>query len=199
MDESKIETMHASGEFDAATTALLAAYGREVFGFMRARLRDENGAREAYSLFAVDVWRGMPNFHRRCPFRAWAYAIARNAVRRHAGNEARPARRNVPLDDAQPALADMVRTATAEYLRTEVKSRFAELRDQLSEEEQTILVLRVDKRMEWRDVAAVMIGTEAAQDDLDREAGRLRQSFHQLKKRLKTLARAQGLIRDDES
>jgi DNA-directed RNA polymerase specialized sigma24 family protein len=194
MDESAIQTLHAEGRYDEATTALLSLYGREIFGFLRARLRTDDRAKEAYSLFAMDLWRGQ------CSFRAWAYTIARNAGHRHAESAARPRRHEVALgEEPAPAIAALVRTATAEYLRTEVKSRFAELRDQLSEEEQTILVLRVDKRMEWRDVAAVMIGTEAAQDDLDREAGRLRQSFHQLKKRLKTLARAQGLIRDDDS
>jgi RNA polymerase sigma-70 factor (ECF subfamily) len=199
MDESKIEAMHEGGRFDEATTALLALYGREVFGFMRARLRDGEAAKEAYSLFAVDVWKGMPNFRRQCPFRAWAYAIARNAVHRQAARAARPARREVAMGDgASPELVQLVRTSTAEYLRTEVKSRFAELRDKLSEEDQTILVLRVDKRMEWRDVAAVLLGPDAPAVELDREAARLRQGFFALKKRLKTLARDEGLIPDDE-
>jgi RNA polymerase sigma factor (sigma-70 family) len=199
MDESKIEAMHTSGRFDEATTALLALYGGEVFGFMRSRLRDVEAAKEAYSLFAVDVWKGMANFRRQCPFRAWSYAIARNAMHRQASRAARPAKREVALgDDASPELAQLVRTSTAEYMRTEVKSRFAELRDKLSEEDQTILVLRVDKRMEWRDVASVLLGPEAPEAELDREAARLRQSFFALKKRLKTLAKDQGLIPDEE-
>ena len=199
MDESKIETRHAAGDFDEATTALLALYGREVFGFLRARMRDEEGAKEAYSMFAVDVWKGMPSFRKLAPFRAWAYAIARNAMHRQQARSARPAKREVALDEAaSPALAQLVRTSTAEYMRTEVKSRFTELRDQLSEEEQTLLILRVDKRMEWRDVAQVMLGADAAEADLDRESTRLRQCFHVLKKRLKTLARTHGLIKQEE-
>jgi RNA polymerase sigma-70 factor (ECF subfamily) len=195
MDDSEIKSLHEAGRYDEATTSVLASHGREIFGFMRARLRDEDAAKEAYSMFALDLWKGMPGFRRQCPFRAWAYAIARNAANRHAGR----ARRELPWDDdAPPELLQLTRTATAEYLRTDVKSRFAELRDKLSEEDQTVLVLRVDKRMEWRDVASVLLGADASAADLDREATRLRQQFRLLKQRLKSLARAEGLLSDGE-
>jgi RNA polymerase sigma-70 factor (ECF subfamily) len=198
MDESTLETLHAQGQHDEATTALLTLYGREIFGFMRARLRDPDVAKEAYSAFAVDVWRGMPGFRKQCPFRAWAYAIARNVASRQGARAARPRRFEQPLDDqVAPALVQLVRTCTAEYMRTEVKSRFAELRDKLSEEDQTVLVLRVDKRMEWRDVAAVMLGADAPDSEREREAARLRQVFRALRERLKTLAKEEGLIPDD--
>src|SRR5689334_1187912 len=75
MDESKLRSLHAQAQYDQATRELLVAYGREIFGFMRARMRNEDHAKEAYSQFAVNVWRGMPGFRGQCPFRAWAYAI----------------------------------------------------------------------------------------------------------------------------
>jgi RNA polymerase sigma-70 factor (ECF subfamily) len=199
MDESAIQTLHAEGRYDEATTALLSLYGREIFGFLRARLRTDDRAKEAYSLFAMDLWRGLSGFRGQCSFRAWAYTIARNAGHRHAENAARPRRHEVALgEEPAPAIAALVRTATAEYLRTEVKSRFAELRDRLPEEDQTVLILRVDKAMDWREVAAVMLGDAATDAELTREAARLRQHFRQLKTRLRALARDQGLIPDDD-
>ena len=104
----------------------------------------------------------------------------------------------MPLSQAG-ALSDMVekaRTATLQFQRTETKSRIRELRETLSQEDQTLLILRVDKNLAWREIAIIMSGEDdddAAQ--LKREAARLRKRFELAKGKLRKLAEAEGLIK----
>jgi len=186
-------------DFDAATTALLRAYGPAILGFLIARLRDESAGSEAFSLFCIDVFRGLPSFQWRATARVWAYTVARHAANRWATAPHRRVDRNVPLSQAGQfgQEAEKVRTTTLMHLRSEVKDQFALLREQLAQEDQTILILRVDKKMSWRDLATVMLYEGEPADDIDaikREAARLRKRFQLIKEQLRKLATAQGLI-----
>src|SRR5262249_48514473 len=91
---------------------------------------------------------------------------------------------------------DLVRTETAPYLRTEVKDKLAEIRASLPPEDELLLVLRVDKRLEWKDIARVLRGGDVPADDtvLARESQRLRKRFQHLKDRLMELGRREGLV-----
>jgi RNA polymerase sigma-70 factor (ECF subfamily) len=67
--------------------------------------------------------------------------------------------------------------------------KLMELRESLAPEEQTLLILRVDKAMPWEDVAEVTRANgEAA------TPAALRERFERLKEKLRRLAREQGLI-----
>jgi RNA polymerase sigma-70 factor (ECF subfamily) len=59
-----------------------------------------------------------------------------------------------------------------------------------------LLILRVDRGMDWRDLAAAMGDENAPLEgaDLDREAARLRKRFERIKDRLRELAREAGLL-----
>jgi RNA polymerase sigma-70 factor (ECF subfamily) len=63
------------------------------------------------------------------------------------------------------------------------------LRESLDHEEQTLLILRVDKGMPWEDVAEVMRA-----DGEPATPAALRKRFERLKEKLGRLAREQGLI-----
>jgi hypothetical protein len=71
----------------------------------------------------------------------------------------------MPDSELLSQVALQVRTQTKPYLRTEAKSKLAELRDSLPDEDRTLLVLRIDKGMEWKDLARVMLGEEAEVSD----------------------------------
>ena len=124
----------------------------------------------------------MPQFRWTSSFRTWAYAIARNLAR--DSHRRRKRAKEVALDEApeiaQHAIA--VRTTTMMYMRTETKKRFDELRAALDEDDRTLLVLRVDRRMPWRDIARVMAEDG---DDLDRLSASLRKRFERVKERLR--------------
>lgn len=195
MDEDEYRALHAAGRYDELADTLLRQFAPQLFGFLRAQVGSVADAEEAYSMFAVDLWRGLPNFRQQCTFRAWVYTLGRNAARRYLARQLRPRRAELPLSAADE-LPAQIRSSTARFIRTEVKDRFAELRAHLSEEEQLLLVLRIDKQMDFLEIAAVFCD---ASEDVDaetlaREAARLRQRLQQLKSKLRGLAAAAGLL-----
>jgi RNA polymerase sigma-70 factor (ECF subfamily) len=183
----------AQGDLRGAATVLVRNYGPEIYGYLLARLRDETAANDAFSMFTEDLWRGLPAFERRSSLRVWAYTLARHAAIRHAAAPHRRPARNLPLSDfeALSELADAARTETLPYLRTEMKSKLAELRERLAPDERELLVLRVDRGLEWVEVAHILFAGDAAPET---EAARLRKRFQQVKAKVRKLAKEAGLV-----
>lgn len=185
-------------DYDTATTIAIREYGPEILGVLTARLRSQSDASEVFSQFCEDFWKGLPNFRWKCSVRVWGYTLARHASVRYVKSAHRRRERNLPLSE-HPALGQLVqdiRTTTLAHLRTENRSRMRELREELSELDQELLILRVDKQMSWRDMAMVMSDSESAEPgkELDREAARLRKRFQLAKEKLRKLAQREGLI-----
>ena len=91
-----------------------------------------------------------------------------------------------------------VRTATLSALRTENRSALERLRDELPEEDRALLILRIDRQLEWREIAIVLTATSKRIEDaqvLTREAARLRKRFQLVVERLRALARERKLVR----
>jgi RNA polymerase sigma-70 factor (ECF subfamily) len=192
--EQRIREAHERGEHERAATLAIEAYGREVLTFLIARLGETQG-HDVFSEFMEDFWRGLPSFGWRSSLRTWAYTLARHAaVRQLRGPHHKRGQRATSPESV--TLAERVRTETAAYMRTEIKDRFRDLRAQLPDDDQTLLVLRVDRGMAWRDLALVMAepGVVLADAALDTEAARLRTQFKRAKERLRALAEAEGLL-----
>ena len=81
-------------------------------------------------------------------------------------------------------------------MRSETKQRLRALREGLPEAEQTLLILRVDRGLGWREIAQIMAGPDAGREDelLERAAARMRKQFQQVKAKLRALAQAEGLL-----
>lgn len=128
----------------------------------------------------------LPGFRRQCSFRTWAYVLARTALGQLSTRRRRE-RRELPLSDEAAAVAAQVRSETREYLRSAAKHRLAAVVEKLDEEERMLLVLRVQRRLSWADVARIVTGDvpldEAA---LARRAGALRTRFARLKQLLRS-------------
>jgi RNA polymerase sigma-70 factor (ECF subfamily) len=194
-DEQELRRAWKDGDLRAVATLALERYGPEILGVMAVQLRSTTDAADAFSLFAEHLWRGLPGFQWRCSLRAWAHRVARNAAVRWATAGARSRERNLPMEQAEVfELADQVRSSTLVHLRTEVKSEVRRLREALPHAEQMLLILRVDKAMEWHDIAAVFAEQDLDPDELKREAARLRKRFQLVTERLRELARARGLL-----
>jgi RNA polymerase sigma-70 factor (ECF subfamily) len=194
-DESALRQACEGGQFDEATTLALERYGPEILGILAARLRSDGDAAEVFSIFAEDLWRGLPGFAWRCTLRAWAHRVARNAANRFAIAGARRAAFAQPVPgEAIEAVADRVKTTTLIYLKSEVKSEIRRLRDELPPEDQLVLVLRVDKDMEWREVAMALADEDLDEAALVREAARLRKRLQIATTRLRELATERGLL-----
>jgi RNA polymerase sigma-70 factor (ECF subfamily) len=194
-DEQELRRAWNDGDFRAVTTMAIERYGPEIFGVLAVQLRSMSDAAEAFSLFCEDLWSGVPGFQWRCSLRAWAHRVARNAAVRWATAGARRPERNVSMEQGGLfELADHVRSSTLVHLRTEVKSEVRRLREELPVEEQMLLILRVDKELEWPDVAAALAEEDLDDDALKREAARLRQRFRSVTKKLRELAQERGIL-----
>jgi RNA polymerase sigma-70 factor (ECF subfamily) len=165
-----------------------------VLGYLVTFQRDHDAAGDAFSIFSERLWETLPSFEWRCSIRTWCYRLARNAaidVQRGNGR-----RREVGLSSAPEValLAAKTRTETLSALRTAKRTALEGLRDELSEEDRTMLVLRVDRDLDWREIAVVMDSARDAEDaEVTREAARLRKRFQLVKDRLRALARERGI------
>jgi RNA polymerase sigma-70 factor (ECF subfamily) len=199
--EGRIRAQSSAGDKKQAATTLLEGYGREVLGFLIARLRDQDAAAEVFSQFTEDLWKGLEGFRWQCSARVWAYTLARHAASRYISDARRRRVRNVSLSRAGPlsAIEEKIRTATLAAARTESRSRLAQLRDNLPIEDQTLLILRVNRKLDWKEIAQVMTyeGKVVADAVLEKEAVRLRKRYQLAKDRLRRMALEQGLIPSD--
>lgn len=200
--EARLSALHQAGDMHDATVEALEGYGPEILGFLMAVMRNEQDACDVFSQFSEDLWRGLEGFRWQSSFRTWAYTLARNASHRFRRKHIRQRQRNVPLSQ-QRGLHDAalkVRTATLPFLRTEVKDRFAALRESLDPEDQTLLILRIDRKLSWRDISTVMVDEQDADDPkaLRRKAATLRKRFERLKDRLREMAVEEGLIPEED-
>ena len=190
MVERDVRALCDAGDHAGAATAALRGYGPELYSFLAAIHRDD--ADDVFADVSARIWRGLPAFGWQSSLRTWAYVIARNA-----SLTARvKAKREVALDDASEAhqLAVEVRTATKSYLRTEAKTKFAAIRAELPLEDQELLILRVDRNLDWKELAQTLAEGELDDAALKREAARLRKRFSVLKEKLLEAGRAAGLV-----
>jgi len=184
--EDAIRARCDAGDFDGALTAALEAYADELFGFLVGLARDRTQAEDAFSATCERMWRGLSKFRWDSTLRVWAYRIARNEFMRTTRDVAR-AKKGVPLSEVPSIRGTMnrLRSATPIHQRTEVKDRFARLREQLDPEDHMLLGLRIDRKLPWTDIAKVL----AASDDEPsaRDVAALRKRFERVKTKLREL------------
>lgn len=195
--EQTIRARHDKGDLDGATTLAVETYGAELYGFLHALARDDDMASEAFSTFTEDLWKGLGKFRWESSLRTWCYALARNALHRVRRDPARRAGRLVPLSQANAVsgLAAVVRSVTSPHLRTDIKDQFAMLREQLDPDDHALLILRIDRKMSWRDIARAMPADN--DEPIERRAATLRKRFERAKALLKERAVQAGLLSGD--
>ena len=181
-----------------AVTVALEGYGPEVMGFLVAFMRDADAAGDVFSQFCEDVWNGLGRFRWEGALRAWVYAVARHAAVRYRRTSYE--RRRRPLEQAQAfhEIEERIRTQTVEFLRTENRSAVDQLREQLAPDERALLILRLDRKLAWNEIAEIMAdeGAPRTAEALRRDAATLRKRFERVKDRLRELARASGLLNE---
>lgn len=179
---------HAEAErFNQAATSALEHYGPELLGYLHAMAPSASEADELFSDLCERIWKGLPTFRWASSFRTWSYTIARNLIRDRLRAQCGPAGRVLRLSDASEIskIADRVKSTTAVYLKTAAKTRLQQIRDAMDPDDRTLLILRVDRKLAWRDIAAIMAGDEAGADDVIKLSAKLRKRFERLKERLR--------------
>lgn len=199
--EARVAAHLAARDFAAAATAAVESYGPAIFGYL-CTLLDDDEARDVFSQWAEDLWRGLPGFRRECTLRAWAYRLAWHAAARYRRDPYRARGERLPSSAASRLAASLAASSMMPGGRRE---RLRKLRASLPPEDQTLLMLRIDKELTWEEIASVL----AAPADGDPSTGdrpdgdppatavnpvALRKRYERLKDRLAQQARDEGLL-----
>lgn len=195
--EAEVRAACDRGDFSAAATTALEALGGELYGFLLATCRSETDAADVFSILSEQLWRGLPKFRWQSSLRTWAYALARHAALDHVKLAGRRRAVLVTADEQLrlSQVAEKVRSQTASYLKTARRSAVDALRATLPEDDQRLLVLRVDRELQWNELAEIFLDDPNADAAaLKREAARLRKRFQLVKERLLAEGKKQGLF-----
>jgi 2-phosphoglycolate phosphatase len=185
--EERVQALLDAGRSREAATDAIQTLGPQVLAYLTALLKNEGDAREVFSHFAEDLWKGLPGWRGEASLRGWAYRIAWHASVRWVRDPFRQRGQRLETTEAS-RLAQEVRSSIAENAWRE--ERMARLRDLLDPEERTLLILRIDRGLSWREVADVL-----AEDGCPAPSeAALRKRFERLKEKLGKAARDEGLI-----
>lgn len=184
--ETRVLAHSEAGRPDEAATAAIEGYGAAVFGYLRSVLDDEDDARDAYAQWAEDLWKGLPGFRREASLRGWTYRLAWHAACRLRRDPYRARGVRLPTSAASRLAASVAASTVATGSR---RAGLDRLRAQLPPEDRTLLTLRLDRELEWDEVAVVLSAEGAPVG-----AAALRKRFERLKERLRELAREEGLL-----
>jgi RNA polymerase sigma-70 factor (ECF subfamily) len=178
--EATIGTLLDEGRDHEAATAAVRGYGPAVLGFLVGVLKDRDAAQEVFSQACENLWRHLAGFRRECAFGTWFYVVAWNAAKNYFGEAHRRRVRRLRTSEISRLAARIKSSGAGD--RQGVAAR---LRDALAPEERTLLILRIDRELSWRDVARVM--------DMDEPA--LRKRYERIRRKLSERAQAEGLAK----
>ena len=184
--EKRIAAALKCQEFDKATTYALRGYGPELLRYALTLCRSTDDARDVFSEFAIRLWKALPKF-RATTVRALAYRLVRNAAADFYSDAYRRRRATLPSSLASELAHSTHRTSMASLERD--AARLAKIRALLTPEEETLLLLRVDRRLSWEEIADVLAGEERGPD-----ASALRKRFERLKAKIGRKAREADLL-----
>jgi RNA polymerase sigma-70 factor (ECF subfamily) len=184
--EDRIASALASKEFDRAATEALRGYGPEILRYSRILCRDPADAGDVFGEFAERFWKALPTFRGAATVRAFAYRLVRNAAADFYSDGYHKRRASMPSSLAS-RLAASIHSSSKKSLERDA-ARLATIRALLTPEEQTLLVLRLDRRFSWEEVAEAL-----AADDRAPRADALRKRFERLKSKIGRRAKAFGM------
>jgi RNA polymerase sigma-70 factor (ECF subfamily) len=182
-----VRERQAAGDADGAATAVIEALGPGILRYLRSMLRVEEDAADAFSQWSENVWTGLPSFRGESSLKTWSYRLAWNAAQNLRDQAWR--RRGQRLSSGQASvLAESIRTRSVVVVERQ-RQALDQLRASLSDEDRSLLVLRLDQQLAWNEVAEVM-AVEGKRID----PATLMKRFERIKTRLGELARERGLL-----
>jgi RNA polymerase sigma-70 factor (ECF subfamily) len=167
---------------------VIRAHGPRIRLYLLALLREPDVADDAYSLWSEWVLRGIDGYRGEAPLRTWAYGVAHNAARRVRDDAFR--RRRCSLSRA--AASRLPHRASSSARQRERAAQVVEaIRARLTLDDQGLLALRIDHRLEWEAVAAIL---SPQPGETPTSAAAFRKRFERLKDRIRRLAREAGAL-----
>lgn len=184
--DAKVQELLARGEEKEAATAALRTLGAEVLGYLENVLGDPDDARDVFQVFAEDLWKWLPSY-RGGSLRAAAYRIAWHAAARFRREAWRRRKERMRTTMASRIAASIA--SPESRLLSSPRDRIARLRASLEPEERSLLILRLDRELSWKEVAEVLTSEG---DPVDSAA--VRKRFERVKEKLAKRAREEGLL-----
>ncbi len=185
IDEAEIRRLSESGRTREAVQLLLEQHGSAFYGYIAGLLRDDALAADAFQLFSLRLWRALPEFQWRSQLKTWAYRIARNAAYRTVQDPYRKRSERLGTVEQEQLSAKWTRTSTALWRQTEEKQKLWALIERLPPDDRELLILRLGRKMAWKEIAAVLNEGETDPEVLRVKAASARKRFERLKGRLK--------------
>jgi len=189
--EDEVRRLLGDGDVHAAVTAVIRGLGPEVLGFLHVLTGNPNDAGDVFSDLCVRIWKSLQGFRGDSSLRTWTYVLARRAFYDHRDQRAAWRERHTPLtgDQELDATIARVRTHSTSQLREQRASRVQRLRARLTADDQALLTLRIDRNLEWRDIAQVLADAPISDaEQFTRAAAALRKRFERVKAALRRMA-----------
>ena len=183
-DESAALELFQKRLFTDVAAWVLRSYGQEILSYLFSLERTPHEADDVFSDFCVALCQSLPQFRAECSLRTFAYVLARRQWARSRRTRARR-RIETPLGSELDAIAMQVRTSTAEHLRSGPRDRLARLREALDDDDRTLLVLRLHRKLSWPEIARVLSEAEPDAQEVSRYAALLRKRYERIKQQLR--------------
>jgi RNA polymerase sigma-70 factor (ECF subfamily) len=185
--DARIRALLARGEADRATEKILREYGDELARYLRSMCPSEADAQEAFSRMSEELWKSLARFDSRCSVRTWCYMLARHSA---IYIRTRPRHERELLVSSIPSVQQAATEMWSHSLVDAVRARdvYAEIKQALDDDDQTLLALRVDRNLAWREIALVLLGEDASDSEVTRKSATLRKQFERVTERLRELA-----------
>ncbi len=185
--EEQVAKLLAAGDAKGATTIVLRAHGLAAHRLLFAILGDPTLADDAHALFAEWVWRGIGSYRGLSSLRAWCFGVAAHAARRVREE---PWRRRARRLSTTGAAALVARQApSSQPAADDLERGLAAVRAELSDSERTLLVLRLDRSLGWREIEQILreLGDPSS-------APALRKRYERLRSKLAQMLKDRGLL-----
>jgi RNA polymerase sigma-70 factor (ECF subfamily) len=181
--DAKVRAYVARGQADRATEKILREYGTELARYLRSQLASDADAEEAFSRMSEELWRSLARFDGRCSTRTWCYMLARHSaiyIRTLPRHQREQLVSSIP--SVQQAATEMFSRSLVD--RGHQHELYAEAKEALDPDDRTLLVLRVDRNLAWREIAVVLLGEGASEAELGKKSAALRKQFERVKAEL---------------
>ena len=196
MDEldTQVARHLANGAWNEAVELVVTKLGPKLRAFVAAAMGDAAQADDVWSDVLLDLYRGIGTWGGRASLEAWCWRIVRNACHRAWQARQREGRRRGLLARfaSRPSFLFGRREDTPPWKTTPVRNLVQRLRDELPSDDRLLLLLRIERRLSWDEVAEAFRGpgdkTASA-----RQTAALRKRFERIVARLARRARDEGV------
>jgi len=172
--EPRIAILLEAGDLSAAASVAVRGYGPEHLSYLFLILHDRDAAHDVFAESCADFWRTLGSFRGECSIRTWLYKLAWNAASNFQREQNRRRERRLETNEISQLAAEVSRSLDSKLAALDRRQR---LRQKLDPEEQSILTLRLDRGLSWREVGLVLSVREMA----------VRKRFERIKAKLRRL------------